>query len=135
MVREKSSQQIDITVGVLALQGGVSEHYASLQRCAKIISDQKNDHSDSFKFNIMEVRTVREIELLDGIIFPGGETTAMSILLEMNDQELLKALQNFVKEKPVWGTCAGLIMLANTINGQMKLGQLKVTNSWKSVAM
>lgn len=121
---EGKSQQADITVGVLALQGGFSEHISHLRRCVKIIAD-KNDRS-SFNFKIMEVRTVREIEMLDGIIFPGGETTAMSILLEKNNRELLKALQNFVKEKPVFGTCAGLIMLAKRIEGQMECGQLKV---------
>lgn len=113
-----------ITIGVLALQGGFSEHISHLHRCAKILSEE-NDHIP-FNFKIMEVRTVAEIEVLDGIIFPGGETTAMSILLEKNNQELLKALQHFAQEKPVFGTCAGLIMLANTIEGQMELGQLKV---------
>lgn len=120
MVKEKTH----ITVGVLALQGGFSEHISHLHRCAKILLGE-NVHSP-FTFKIMEVRTVSEIEVLDGIIFPGGETTAMSILMEKNNQELLKALQHFVQEKPVFGTCAGLIMLANTINGQMELGQLKV---------
>lgn len=123
MVKDKS----DITVGVLALQGGFSEHISCLHKCAKIISE-RNDHSSSFTFKIMEVKTAAEIEVLDGIILPGGETTAMSILMEKNNQELLKALQNLAKEKPVFGTCAGLIMLANTINGQMELGQLKVVN-------
>lgn len=126
MVKEKS----EITVGVLALQGGFSEHISCLRRCAKIISE-RNDYSSSFTFKIMEVRTALEIEILDGIIFPGGETTAMSILLEKNNQQLLKALQKFVKEKPVFGTCAGLIMLANTIKGQMELGQLKVISFLK----
>ncbi len=95
-----------------------------LHRCAKIFSDE--NEPSPFNFKIMEVRTVSEIEMLDGMIFPGGETTAMSILMEKNNRELLEALRNFVKSKPVFGTCAGLIMLANTIEGQMELGQLKV---------
>lgn len=119
------SQHTDIVVGVLALQGGFFEHISHLHRCAESLSKQ-NDHNTKFNFKITEVRTVSEIESLDGIILPGGETTAMSIIMEKNDRELLKALQSFVNKKPVFGTCAGLIMLANTIKGQMELGQLKV---------
>lgn len=113
-----------LTVGVLALQGGFSEHISHLYRCAKLISE-KNGHSPS-NIKIMEVRTATEVDLLDGIILPGGETTAMSILMERNNQDLLKSLRNFVRDKPVFGTCAGLIMLANTVKGQMELGQLAV---------
>lgn len=123
MVQENSAPT-NVIVGVLALQGGFSEHISHLHRCVKIISE-KNGHS-RFNFKIMAVRTVSEIETLDGIIFPGGETTAMSILLEKNNRELLKSLQHFVQVKPVYGTCAGLIMLANTVHGQMEMGQLKV---------
>lgn len=119
----------NITVGVLALQGGFSEHISHLHRCVKILSESR-DVDSKFSFKIVEVRTASEIEVLDGIIVPGGETTAMSILLEKNNGELLVALQNFAKLKPVFGTCAGLIMLANTIEGQMKIGQLKVIGSF-----
>lgn len=113
-----------VTVGVLALQGGFFEHVSHLRRCAHILSEKNG--VDGLTFKIMEVRTVSEIEKLDGIVFPGGETTAMSILMEKNNRELLNALQKFVRTKPVFGTCAGLIMLANTIEGQMEMGQLKV---------
>lgn len=122
---EDKQQTEDIAVGVLALQGGFSEHISHLNQCAKILS-QKNEIGSILNFKIVQVRTACEIEGLDGIIFPGGETTAMSILLEKNNRELLGALQNFARVKPVFGTCAGLIMLANAIEGQMKIGQLKV---------
>ncbi|KAJ6641459.1 putative pyridoxal 5'-phosphate synthase subunit pdx2 [Pseudolycoriella hygida] len=122
MAQEKS-KNIDVNVGVLALQGGFIEHISHLHQCAKIISE-KDDNPYCFK--ITEARTVSEIEILDGIIIPGGETTAMSILMGKNDQELLKALQRFAIAKPVLGTCAGLIMIANNIKGQMEMGQLKI---------
>lgn len=123
MVQE-NSVPTNVIVGVLALQGGFSEHISHLHRCVKKF-EEKNGLS-RFNFKIMAVRTVSEIETLDGIVFPGGETTAMSILLEKNNKELLRALQHFVKVKPVFGTCAGLIMLSNTVNAQMEMGQLKV---------
>lgn len=116
----------DVTIGVLALQGGFVEHISHLRRCAKILSE-KNE----LNIKVMPVRTVSEIEILDGIVFPGGETTAMSILMEKNDRELLNALEYFANKKPVFGTCAGLIMLANNIEGQMDTGQLKVITQLK----
>ncbi|XP_037038870.1 pyridoxal 5'-phosphate synthase subunit PdxT-like [Bradysia coprophila] len=121
----EDKQQTDIAVGVLALQGGFSEHISHLKQCATRLLET-NEVDSILNFKIVEVRTASEIESLDGLIFPGGETTAMSILLEKNNRELLGALQNFAKVRPVFGTCAGLIMLANAIEGQMKMGQLKI---------
>ena len=63
------------------------------------------------------VRTWAEIESLDGLILPGGESTAMGKLLDYF--QLLEPLQAKIQSGfPVWGTCAGMILLAKEISGQ-----------------
>merc|ERR1712185_197576 len=54
-----------------------------------------------------EVRTVEDLAGVDAIILPGGESTAIGHGLV--DASLLEPLREFVKEKPAWGVCAGLI--------------------------
>jgi len=82
-----------LSVGVLALQGGFSEHISHLRRAIELISNQNGFWSKIKMANVVEVKSARELENVDGIIIPGGETTAMSIFLEKNDSELLKALR------------------------------------------
>lgn len=85
-------------VGVLALQGDYERHQHQL---------------DLVGAKSRLVRLPKELEGLDALIIPGGETTTMDILLDrFNFRE---ALTEFAKEKPVWGTCAGMIMLATKI--------------------
>lgn len=87
------------TVGVLALQGDVREHEAA--------------------FGDVGVRTVRvrrpgDLETLDGIVLPGGESTTLSMLLESTG--LFGPLREAVAGgTPVFGTCAGLILLARRV--------------------
>jgi 5'-phosphate synthase pdxT subunit len=86
-------------VGVLALQGDVREHIAMLQELAA--SPRK-------------VRRSADLEGIDGLIIPGGESTAISHLLETSG--VRAPLQDLIKEGfPVFGTCAGLIMLADQV--------------------
>jgi 5'-phosphate synthase pdxT subunit len=59
------------------------------------------------------VRLPRDLKGLDALIIPGGETTTMDIMLDRHD--LREAVTEFAKNKPVWGTCAGMIMLAKGI--------------------
>ena len=59
---------------------------------------------------VTEVRLPRDLEGLDGLVIPGGESTTMGLLME--EHGLMEPLREFVKTHPVFGTCAGLIMLA-----------------------
>jgi 5'-phosphate synthase pdxT subunit len=74
-----------------------------------------------------EVRLPRELDGLDGLVIPGGESTTMGLLMEQYG--LVAPLRGFIEEHPVFGTCAGLIMLAGrTIDGdQPLLGMMDIT--------
>ncbi|KAM7186411.1 Class I glutamine amidotransferase-like protein [Naviculisporaceae sp. PSN 640] len=106
-----------VTIGVLALQGGVAEHLSLLRRAAPQVS------SDNRSFNFIEVRTAAELSQCDALIIPGGESTTMSIVAQRLG--LLEPLREFVKveQKPVWGTCAGLVLLAEEASAVKKGGQ------------
>jgi len=102
-------------VGVLALQGDFREHLAVL---ASLGADAR------------PVRRASELDELDGLVIPGGESTVMDKLSRaFGVAEPLKAA--IASGLPVYGTCAGLIMLAdrvsNPIAGQQTLGGLDIT--------
>lgn len=86
------------TVGVLALQGAVSEHLQMLTR---------------LQVNAIAVKQVADLEKIDGLIIPGGESTAISRLIQQHS--LYEKIQQFAKDHPVMGTCAGLILCAKHI--------------------
>jgi len=79
-------------VGILALQGDFEAHAQALARAGA---------------EPVLVRTAEEMETVDGLIIPGGESTTMLKLLEL--MNLKEALRTFAARKPVFGTCAGLI--------------------------
>lgn len=85
-------------VGVLALQGDFEAHAAALRRAGA---------------EPREVRLVPELEGLDGLVIPGGESTSMLRLMEYYG--LMEPLRRFGMEKPVFGTCAGAILLASEV--------------------
>ena len=88
------------SVGVLALQGDFREHREML---------------DGLRVPSCEVRTPRELEDVDGLIIPGGESTTIVKLLATSG--LLEILQRKACEGfPVWGTCAGMILLARRLD-------------------
>ncbi|HAP42680.1 MAG: glutamine amidotransferase subunit PdxT [Spirochaetes bacterium GWD1_61_31] len=92
-------------VGVLGLQGGVAEHLAMLRPIEGVVAG-------SFM-------RVSELERLDAVILPGGESTAMGKLLaEFGLLEPLAA--RIAGGLPVWGTCAGLILLAKDISNDQR---------------
>ena len=97
-------------VGVLALQGGFAEHAAALRRCGAAA---------------VEVRTAGELAGVQGLVIPGGESTAMGLVAAR--WGLVEPLRAFARSgRPVWGTCAGLIFLANAAGGQKEGGQVLV---------
>ncbi len=87
-------------IGVLGLQGAVREHLDKLNQI---------DNVDAFS-----VKYKNDIENIDGLVIPGGESTAMGRLLaDFNLTQPLKA--RIESGMPVWGTCAGMILLAKKI--------------------
>jgi 5'-phosphate synthase pdxT subunit len=105
-----------LTIGVLALQGAFSEHIQLLRHASSSLPS-------NFRFSFIEVRTPSELSQCEGLIIPGGESTAMSLVAARSG--LLEPLRDFVKvlRRPTWGTCAGLILLAESANRTKKGGQ------------
>ncbi|WP_319445125.1 MULTISPECIES: pyridoxal 5'-phosphate synthase glutaminase subunit PdxT [unclassified Mycobacterium] len=88
-----------VRVGVLALQGDTREHLAALSEAG----------ADAVK-----VRRVSELDVVDALVIPGGESTAMSKLLR--EFELLEPLRTRLADgMPAYGSCAGMILLATEI--------------------
>lgn len=89
-------------VGVLALQGAVAEHIRSLEAAGA---------------EAVAVKRVEQLEELNGLVIPGGESTTIGKL--MRKYGFMEAIREFSKQgKPLFGTCAGLIVLAERIEGQ-----------------
>ncbi|KAG6143812.1 hypothetical protein E4U38_003500 [Claviceps purpurea] len=103
-----------ITIGVLALQGGFIEHINLVRAAAAQLH---------LNVTTLEVRTAKELARCDGLIIPGGESTTISFVAAQSG--LLEPLRDYVKtqKRPVWGTCAGLILLSNEANATKKNGQ------------
>jgi 5'-phosphate synthase pdxT subunit len=102
-------------VGVLAIQGDFERHIHSLNQLSSVSS--------------CEVRTPEDLARVERLIIPGGESTAVALLLQRFG--VGEALQARIAEgMPVWGTCMGLILLAKDIEdrpSQWTLGALDVT--------
>lgn len=103
-----------IRIGVLALQGDFREHIQAMERLGA---------------EARAVRLPRDLEGLDGLIIPGGESTVMGKLMVAYelDQPLREAIAGGL---PTWGTCAGLILLAretdNALAGQPLLAAMDI---------
>ncbi|EKD93803.1 MAG: hypothetical protein ACD_28C00059G0005 [uncultured bacterium] len=97
-------------VGVLALQGDFMEHRHALEACGAAV---------------MEVRTPEDLSRVDALILPGGESTTIGKLLQWTG--LAPELKARIEEgMPVYGTCAGAIVLAKTIVGREQAPHLGV---------
>ena len=91
-----------MNIGVLAIQGDFAEHIAILRKLG---------------FESREVRLPGHLEGLDGLIIPGGESTTLSRLMSIYN--LREPIEHMASEgRAIWGTCAGMIMLANEITEQ-----------------
>lgn len=89
----KTNQRI---IGVLALQGGFLEHLVAIRTLGAIAR---------------EVRVPNDLDDVEGLIIPGGESTTISQMMDL--YELRKPISDFAKKgNPIWGTCAGIIMLS-----------------------
>lgn len=87
------------TVGVLALQGDFHAHAEAVKRAGA---------------NAVEVRTAAGLAKCDGLIIPGGESTTMLKLIDL--ENLFEPLRSFGEKHPVFGTCAGAILLAREVS-------------------
>jgi 5'-phosphate synthase pdxT subunit len=104
-------KKLGITAGVLSLQGAFKEHINRLKECG---------------VSAMEVRFPEQLDKIDGLIIPGGESTTINKLLDK--YKFKDRLDKFNREhKPIFGTCAGLILLAKNIEGEDKgLGYINI---------
>ena len=96
-------------IGVLELQGNYSLHH-------KIFSD--------LGISSKGIKTARDLDNIDGLVIPGGESTTISLLLDSFDLRI--PIKNFAKENPIMGTCAGLIMMSKSIKGDKKVTPLGI---------
>ena len=79
---------------------------------------------DKLNVKNKQIRTIEDFENVDALILPGGESTAMAKVSSLGGNSIFQEISKFVKSnKPVWGTCAGLILLADKVDGQKKGGQ------------
>ena len=99
-------------IGILALQGDFDAHKQALQRAGA---------------EAREVRTAEDLKAVDGLVIPGGESTTMLKLLAI--EGLFEPLRDFGGRKPIFGTCAGAILLASEVlsPAQESLGLMDLT--------
>lgn len=102
-------------VGVLALQGDVREHFVSLQEVGA---------------NPIKVRRLSELESIDALVIPGGESTTVALLAQIF--HLFEPIRKRIAEGlPVYGSCAGMILLADRVldatEDQRTFGGLDIT--------
>lgn len=86
-------------IGILSLQGAFIEHEAAVRKCGA---------------NPRQIRTASELDEIDGLIIPGGESTTIGKLMQAYKLED-KIKNRYAEGMPIWGTCAGMILLAKEI--------------------
>ncbi|EJQ45889.1 pyridoxal 5'-phosphate synthase glutaminase subunit PdxT [Bacillus hominis] len=100
-------------IGVLGLQGAVREHVKSVEASGA---------------EAVVVKRIEQLEEIDGLILPGGESTTMRRLIDK--YAFMEPLRTFAKSgKPMFGTCAGMILLAKTLIGyeEAHIGAMDIT--------
>ena len=92
-------------MGVLSLQGAVEEHLRMIKRCG---------------FEGVKLKTIEDLGKVDRLIIPGGESTAIGKLTKIYglDREIIKKGREGM---PIFGTCAGMILLANKVVGNEQI--------------
>ncbi|CAE6972823.1 pdxT [Symbiodinium natans] len=110
------------TLGILALQGAFEEHEAMFKLLPTHLTD---------RLNIIQVRKMQELDSCDALVIPGGESTTMKIIA--GTDEFMKHLRAYVRggagsdgverrPHPVWGTCAGCILLSEDVVNSVSQG-------------
>ncbi|WP_433775525.1 pyridoxal 5'-phosphate synthase glutaminase subunit PdxT [Bacillus wiedmannii] len=102
-----------VKIGVLGLQGAVREHIKSVEASGA---------------EAVVVKRIEQLEEIDGLILPGGESTTMRRLIDK--YAFMEPLRIFAKSgKPMFGTCAGMILLAKTLIGyeEAHIGAMDIT--------
>ncbi|MES5952811.1 pyridoxal 5'-phosphate synthase glutaminase subunit PdxT [Bacillus fungorum] len=102
-----------VKIGVLGLQGAVREHVKSVEASG---------------VEAVVVKRIEQLEEIDGLILPGGESTTMRRLIDK--YAFMEPLRTFAKSgKPMFGTCAGMILLAKTLIGyeEAHIGAMDIT--------
>jgi pyridoxal 5'-phosphate synthase pdxT subunit len=92
------------TIGVLALQGDFDAHRKRLEELGA---------------NVVLVRNPEQLDAIDGLVIPGGES---STFLKLLGEAALEKLKQFVRVKPTFGTCAGAILLAKEVENPQQAG-------------
>ncbi len=103
-------------IGVLSIQGDFAKHIDALLKCG--VPNQK----------IIQVKVPKDLEQVNRLILPGGESTTVGLLMERYG--LATAIQHAAKEgMPLWGTCMGMILLAKHVENysQKTLGVLDIS--------
>jgi 5'-phosphate synthase pdxT subunit len=110
--QDNAANATSVTIGILALQGDYEAHARAFRNSGA---------------RTVLVRKPEELAGIDGLVLPGGESTTMLKFLENGG--FFSALEKFAKSKPVFGTCAGSILLANEVlrPKQRSLGALDAT--------
>ncbi|RKP11452.1 PdxT/SNO family [Piptocephalis cylindrospora] len=103
-----SSRSGGLVIGVLALQGAFIEHVNILLAIPMVARAPL-------------VRQLEDLEDLDALIIPGGESTTIALIAQRSG--IWEALRDFGTRRPVWGTCAGLILLSEKAENTKKGGQ------------
>ena len=89
-----------VKVGVLALQGDFAEHINAMRLLGT---------------DTLEVKHAVEFDEIDALVIPGGESTTMARLLDLNDMR--QPLVGYAEEgMPIWGTCAGMILMSSSVS-------------------
>lgn len=98
-------------IGVLALQGDFAAHQRALDRAGA---------------DAVEVRSAADLDKIDGLIIPGGESSTMLKLIQQ--ENLVEPLRRFGASRPIFGTCAGAILLASEVTNpaQASLGLMDI---------
>jgi pyridoxal 5'-phosphate synthase pdxT subunit len=108
---DRGVEEETMRIGVLALQGAFIEHIHKLRELG-VSAD--------------EVRLPQDLQGLDGLIIPGGESTTIGKLMERFD--LMAPIRRFAEQHAVWGTCAGMILMAKKLGrDQPILGLMDIT--------
>ena len=97
-----------ISIGILDLQGDVSEHFEAIEKALKKLKIDSD---------VLKVKTVSDIPKCDGLIISGGESTVIGKLMNKTDMRLAIIKQDI----PIMGTCAGLVLLSKETDYEQSL--------------